>query len=141
MVVTGCLAERYREEIQKEIPEVDATVGIGCNGDIAGLVERVLQGESCEAYGPKAGLPLGASGSSPRRAITLIKNRRGLQQPLPYCAIPLIRGPLRSRIPDSVVEAAFWRAEGVKELIVVAQDITAFGADRAGWRSPRFWTR
>lgn len=131
VVVTGCLAERYREEIQKEIPEVDATVGIGCNGDIAGLVGRVLQGEKLQAYGPKAGLPLeGKRVVSTPRHYAYLKIAEGCNNRCSYCAIPLIRGPLRSRSLDSVVEEARWLAsEGVKELIVVAQDITAYGDD------------
>ena len=131
VVVTGCLAERYREEIQKEIPEVDATVGIGCNGDITALVGRVLAGEKLEAYGPKTALPLeGKRVVSTPRHYAYLKIAEGCNNRCSYCAIPLIRGPLRSRSLDSVVEEARWLAsEGVRELIVVAQDITAYGDD------------
>ena len=59
VVVTGCLAERYREEIQKEIPEVDGVVGLGSSEGIVAILERIMQGEHLQSYGPKTDLPLG----------------------------------------------------------------------------------
>jgi ribosomal protein S12 methylthiotransferase len=132
IIVTGCLAERYKEQIQAEIPEVDATVGIGCNGDIATVVSRALGGEQVEAFGPKTALPLeGKRIVSTPRHYAYLKVAEGCNNRCSYCAIPLIRGPLRSRTLPEVLEEARWLAsEGVKELILVAQDITAFGDDR-----------
>ena len=129
VVVTGCLAERYREEIQKEIPEVDATIGIGCNADIAALVARALGGEKVEAFAKKTDLPLeGLRVISTPRHYAYLKIAEGCNNRCSYCAIPLIRGPLRSRRLEQVLEEARWLAsEGVKELIVVAQDVTAYG--------------
>lgn len=131
VVVTGCLAERYREEIQKEIPEVDATVGIGCNGDIVEILDRVFADEKVEAFGPKDALSIEEKRiiSTPRH-YAYLKIAEGCDNRCTYCAIPLIRGPLRSRSIDSVLTEARWLAsEGVKELILVAQDVTAYGDD------------
>lgn len=132
VVVTGCLAERYRSEILKEIPEVDAVVGIGSNAAIVQILERLAGEEHIESYGAKEALPLGG-----RRVISTphhyayLKIAEGCSNGCYYCAIPLIRGGLRSRtIEELVAEARFLASEGVKELIVVAQDVTAFGADR-----------
>ena len=133
VVVTGCLAERYQQEIRKEMPEADAVVGIGSNAAIASILERLERGETgIESYGPKAALPLsGKRVISTPRHYAYLKIAEGCSNCCTYCAIPLIRGPLRSRTVESCVAEARWLAgEGVKELIVVAQDITAFGADR-----------
>jgi ribosomal protein S12 methylthiotransferase len=132
VVVTGCLAERYRHEIVAEIPEVDAVVGIGSNAGIVSILERLTGAEPVESYGAKESLPLGGKRviSTPRH-YAYLKIAEGCNNRCHYCAIPMIRGPLRSRtIPDLVAEAKFLAGEGVKELILVAQDITAFGADR-----------
>lgn len=133
VVVTGCLAERYRSEILTEIPEVGAVIGIGSNGAICDLLDRVEAGEEhLESYGPKRDMPLGGCRviSTPKH-YAYLKIAEGCSNCCAYCAIPLIRGGLRSRtVEDCVEEAKFLASEGVKELIVVAQDITAFGADR-----------
>lgn len=133
VVVTGCLAERYRSEILTEIPEVDAVIGIGSNGAICDLLDCVEAGEEhLESYGPKRDMPLGGCRviSTPKH-YAYLKIAEGCSNCCAYCAIPLIRGGLRSRtVEDCVEEAKFLASEGVKELIVVAQDITAFGADR-----------
>lgn len=132
VVVTGCLAQRYQHEIVKEIPEVDAVVGLGSNAAICSILERLTGTEPVESYGVKESLPLGGARviSTPRH-YAYIKIAEGCSNRCSYCAIPLIRGPLRSRtIPDIIAEARFLAGEGVKELIVVAQDVTAFGMDR-----------
>ena len=133
VIVTGCLAERYRSQIEEEIPEVDAVVGCASNKAIDSIVARLFNGEEhLESYGLKKDFPLGGKrviGTPAHYAY--LKIAEGCNNRCHYCAIPLIRGPLRSRtIPDIVAEARFLAGEGVKELIVVAQDITAFGADR-----------
>lgn len=134
IVVTGCLAERYREEIFKEIPEVDAVVGIGSNADICAVCRRVLEGESVETFGEKTCLPL-----SGERLLTTpewfayLKIAEGCSNHCTYCAIPSIRGEFRSRQPDDILAEAKHLAEmGVKELIVVAQDTTRYGEDLYG---------
>lgn len=132
VVVTGCLAERYRHDIAAEIPEVDAVVGIGSNAAICSILERLTGTEPLESYGAKESLPLGGKRviSTPRH-YAYLKIAEGCNNRCHYCAIPLIRGGLRSReIPDIIAEAKFLASEGVKELILVAQDTTDFGADR-----------
>jgi len=134
VIVTGCLAERYKTQIVSEMPEVDAVVGIGSNAALPAIVERLTTNGAgqVESYGPKCDMELGGARviSTPRH-YAYLKIAEGCNNRCHYCAIPLIRGPLRSRtIPDIVAEARFLAGEGVKELIVVAQDITAFGADR-----------
>ena len=135
VVVTGCLAQRYQHEIVKEIPEVDAVVGLGSNAAICSILERLTGTQPVESYGAKESLPLGGKRviSTPRH-YAYLKIAEGCNNRCHYCAIPLIRGPLRSRtIPDIVAEARFLAGEGVKELIVVAQDPTAYGED---WGKP-----
>ena len=135
VVVTGCLAERYRSQIREEIPEVDAVVGCASNGVIDSIVARVTGGEQLESYGPKKEFPLGGKrviGTPAHYAY--LKIAEGCNNRCHYCAIPLIRGPLRSRpLDDCVAEARWLASEGVKELIVVAQDPTAYGED---WGQP-----
>ncbi|MBQ7858636.1 MAG: 30S ribosomal protein S12 methylthiotransferase RimO [Faecalibacterium sp.] len=135
VIVTGCLAERYRSEIRAEIPEVDAVVGCASNGAIAAIVQRVAGGEAVESYGPKTEIPLGGKrviGTPAHYAY--LKIAEGCNNHCHYCAIPLIRGPLHSRpLEDCLAEARWLAGEGVRELIVVAQDPTAYGED---WGKP-----
>lgn len=133
VVVTGCLAERYREELAAELPEVDAVVGIGRNADLVEIVEQAeRENNRQQCYGPKADLPLGGKRiiSTPGH-YAYLKISEGCDNHCYYCAIPNIRGPLRSRPLDDVLAEARWMAqEGVKEIVLVAQDITAYGDDR-----------
>lgn len=135
VIVTGCLAERYREQIREEIPEVDAVVGCASNKAIGAILQRVAGGEAVESYGPKAEFPLGGKrviGTPAHYAY--LKIAEGCSNGCYYCAIPLIRGGLRSRpMEDCLAEARWLAGEGVKELIVVAQDPTAYGED---WGKP-----
>lgn len=134
LIVTGCLAERYRDDVTVEIPEVDVCVGIGKNGDIAEIVKEALGGGKKNFYGEKTELNLNTPrmlGGPPYTAY--IKISDGCDNCCTYCAIPKIRGRLRSRkIEDVVKEARTLAAGGVKELIVVAQDTTAYGTDIYG---------
>ncbi len=134
LVVTGCLAERYRDDITREIPEVDAVVGIGSNKDIAEIVKKAIEGNKGNFYGEKDALDLNAKrilGGYPFSAY--IKISDGCNNCCTYCAIPEIRGKMRSRKIEDVVEEAKTLAEnGVKELVVVAQDTTAYGQDIYG---------
>ncbi|MDD4849418.1 MAG: 30S ribosomal protein S12 methylthiotransferase RimO [Gemmiger sp.] len=132
VMVTGCLAERYKQQILAEMPEVDAVVGIGSNPAIPAIVRRLAgQSEHFESYGPKQDMPLGGARviSTPRH-YAYLKIAEGCNNRCHYCAIPLIRGPLRSRpLEDCLAEARWLAGEGVKELILVAQDPTAYGED------------
>lgn len=136
VVVTGCLAERYRSQIEDEIPEVDAVVGCASNKAIDSIVDRLTGGEEhIQSYGMKKDFPLGGKrviGTPAHYAY--LKIAEGCNNRCHYCAIPAIRGPLRSRdMMDCVGEARWLAAEGVKELILVAQDPTAYGED---WGKP-----
>ena len=134
ILVIGCMAERYRDEILKELPEADAVAGIGANGEIVSLVERVLSGETKSEYPAKADLPLeGARVLTTPAHWAYLKIADGCSNCCSYCAIPMIRGPYRSRSMDSVLEEArALAAGGVKELILIAQDTTRYGLDRYG---------
>ena len=134
ILVIGCMAERYRDEILKEMPEVDAVAGLGVNGDIVSFVERALAGDVKSEYPEKTALPL-----SGERVLTTpehwayLKISDGCSNCCAYCAIPQIRGPFRSRPIESIVkEAEALAAAGVKELIVIAQDTTRYGLDLYG---------
>ena len=136
IIVTGCLSERYREQVAEELPEVDAVVGIGENGSIADIIGRVLNGERVIAFGDKKDLPLeGNRIVSNLPFFAYLKIAEGCDNRCSYCAIPLIRGNYRSRTIENIVSEATTLAQnGVKELIVVAQDITRYGLDLYGER-------
>ena len=134
LIVTGCLAERYKDDVTSEIPEVDVCVGIGSNEKIADIVKKAIEGNKENSYGEKTDLPLNGErilGGYPFS--TYLKIADGCDNCCTYCAIPEIRGRMRSRsIEDCVKEAEKLAAKGVTELIVVAQDTTAYGTDIYG---------
>lgn len=134
IVVTGCLAERYQNEISTEMPEVDAVVGIGANGDIAKICKEVIEGKKVNAFPSKYCLSLEGDRiltTPPHYAY--LKIAEGCSNCCTYCAIPSIRGKFRSREIENIVEEAKnLAASGVKELIVVAQDTTRYGIDIYG---------
>ena len=131
IVVTGCMAERYQQENRKELPEADAVCGIGADADIVEVVDRTLRGEHPELFPEKTLLPLcGERVHSTPLYSSYIKIAEGCDNRCSYCAIPLIRGPYRSRPMESILEEAKALAEsGTKELIVIAQDTTRYGRD------------
>ena len=134
IVVTGCLAERYQDEITDEMPEVDAVVGIGANSDIVKICQKVLIGLGTSSFPNKCFLPLDDKRllSTPKHWAYL-KIADGCDNRCAYCAIPGIRGAFRSRKPESVIaEAKELAAGGVKELILIAQDTTRYGYDLYG---------
>ncbi len=134
LVVTGCLAERYRDDITEEIPEVDMVVGIGSNGKIAELIRTALESGAENSYGEKFSLDLDGKrilGGAPYTAYVKIAD--GCDNCCTYCAIPSIRGRFRSRTQESIISEVRELAEnGVSEIIVVAQDTTAYGIDIYG---------
>lgn len=134
VVVTGCLSERYREEIMKEIPEVDACVGIGANAKIAEVCKSVLSGNKVCEFPTKYDLPLeGGRVLTTPSHYAYLKIAEGCSNNCTYCAIPKIRGKFRSRSMENIVlEAEELAKQGVKELIVVAQDTTKYGIDIYG---------
>lgn len=134
ILVTGCLAERYQSEIFNEIPEVDGVIGIGANEDICEICDKLIKGEKAEAYPPKTDLKIEGD-----RILTTppysayLKIAEGCSNHCTYCAIPGIRGEFRSRPSESILaEAKKLASEGVKELVVVAQDTTRYGEDLYG---------
>lgn len=138
LVVTGCLAERYREEILEEIPEVDAVLGVTAIDDIAKSVEKVLEGEKILLFPDKNALTNGAQ----KRIITTgghygyLKIAEGCDKHCTYCIIPKIRGDYRSVPMEKLLQQATMLAqEGIKELIVVAQETTVYGKDIYGEKS------
>lgn len=157
VVVTGCLAERYKEELSEEISELDAVVGIGKNAELPQIVAEIMGDNANETnipsytghdmprlcMGPKKDLPLGGKRviSTPRHYAWL-KIAEGCSNACSYCAIPSIRGGFRSRPIDDCVREAEWLAEqGVKELVLVAQDVTAYGCDTGEQQLPQLLNR
>ena len=134
VVVTGCLSERYREEIHKELPEVDGVFGIGANGDIAAFLREMLQKGFAQAFPEKEKMPLsGKRELSTPDYFAYLKIAEGCDNRCAYCAIPLIRGGYRSRPMESIEEEARALAQrGVKELNLIAQDTTRYGLDLYG---------
>ena len=134
IVVTGCLAERYQDEILKEMPEVDAVIGIGANSDIVKVCDKALCGIKTSNYPNKCYLPLdGERVLSTPPHWAYLKIAEGCDNRCSYCAIPGIRGSFRSRTIESVVdEAKNLVNRGVKEIILVAQDTTKYGQDLYG---------
>lgn len=135
IIVTGCLAQRHKEEIAKEIPEVDAVIGIGANGKILDVIDEVMSNtDLVESFPPQSDLPLDG-----QRILTTpehwayLKIADGCSNRCTYCTIPSIRGDMRSRKIENIIDEAKQLAEvGVKELIVIAQDTTSYGLDLYG---------
>ena len=134
ILVTGCLAQRYQEEILKEMPEVDGILGTGSYTEIVPAIEKLLAQESISDFGS-----IDAPEQEAGRIVTTpehyayIKIAEGCDNRCSYCIIPYLRGRFRSRQLDDVLyEARMLAASGVKELIVVAQDTSRYGTDLPG---------
>ncbi len=135
IIVTGCLAERYQNEITRQLYEIDAAVGIGANEQIADIVERVLGGAGqIESFPDKLLLPLeGGRVQSTPFYTAYLKIAEGCNNKCTFCAIPMIRGKFRSRKIENLLEEARRLAEGgVRELNIIAQDTTRYGEDIYG---------
>ena len=134
IICTGCLAERYREEVMKEMPEVDALVGTGSIHDIVDAVRAVERGEKFTAFKDKNTSFLGGDRVLTTPEYTAyLKVAEGCDNLCTYCAIPSIRGRFRSRtIEDIVAEAKDLEQIGVKELNLIAQDTSRYGLDLYG---------
>ena len=133
LVVTGCLVQRYLAGLSKDLPEVDLFVGTEGVADIANLLQRLLEGKQTEkSYCPDRFL---MNASLPRTLATpffrsSVKITEGCNNRCAYCMIPSIRGDLRSRdTADIIVELQRLEATGVKEISLIAQDLTAYGND------------
>ena len=135
IIATGCLVERYREQVLAEMPEVDALVGVGSLSRIAEAADAVLAGRrGFSAFDDKESSPLGGERVLTTPPYTAyLKIAEGCDNRCTYCAIPLIRGKFRSRtIEDIVEEAKDLCALGVKELNLIAQDTSRYGLDLYG---------
>ena len=134
IIVTGCLAERYQEELVRELPECDGVLGLGANADIVEAVRAVMKGEAVVRFPDKGCWKLdGARLQTTPSFFAYLRVGDGCNNCCAYCAIPQIRGPLRSREMDSLLEEArSLAANGVKELVLVAQDTTLYGEDLYG---------
>lgn len=138
LIVTGCLSQRYRREIKEELPEVDAILGTASADRIYEAAAAVMEGKFYESFAPTDG-PVHAVG---RRMLTTgghyayLKIAEGCSKSCTYCVIPSVRGPYRSVPLEELVDSARSLVkEGVKELILVAQETTLYGRDLYGEKS------
>ncbi|MBE7026992.1 MAG: 30S ribosomal protein S12 methylthiotransferase RimO [Ruminococcaceae bacterium] len=138
LVVTGCLAERYHEDIKRELPEVDAIVGTGDFNKICDVINSCMNGQCVCLYGHSEDFTLEGM---PRIITTpshsaYLKIAEGCDNKCTYCVIPSLRGKYRSRTIEDVCEEAEHLADtGVRELILIAQDTTCYGKDIYGKNS------
>ena len=135
LIATGCMAQRYADEIREQLPEVDAIVGTTAYDSIAEVVNRALQGERSERLDDlkKIALPEGRRVLTTGGHFAYLKIAEGCDKHCTYCAIPSMRGPFRSVPMEELVdEAKRLAADGVKELILVAQETTLYGTDLYG---------
>ena len=134
ILVTGCLSQRYQDEIMKEMPEVDGILGTGSYTEVVSAIDQLLEGERVKDFGS-----IDAPEQETGRILTTpehyayLKIAEGCDNRCSYCIIPYLRGKFRSRQMDDVLyEARLLAASGVKEIIVVAQDTSRYGTDFAG---------
>ena len=133
IVVCGCMAERYGEQIKDELPEVDCIVGLGSIDDIVEAVKKAEKGEKMYVHADKEQSTLGGDRVLTTGAMAYLKIAEGCDNRCTYCAIPLIRGKMRSRpMEDIVEEAKDLEKLGVKELCIIAQDTSRYGLDLYG---------
>ena len=136
IIVTGCLSERYQDSIQTELPEIDAVLGVGSFGEIVEAANAVMARTGYRGFGDSSA-PIE---ETPRVVSTgpgwaYLRIAEGCNNFCAFCAIPFIRGRYRSRSLENILEEARdLAAHGVKELIVIAQDITRYGTDLYGKR-------
>ena len=134
IIVTGCLAERYKSEVAELLPEADAVIGLGCNDDILNVIDKVLANRRPLEFANKLCLPMeGGRVQTTLPFYSYLKVAEGCSNCCTYCAIPAIRGKFRSVPMEKLIEEAKSLAErGVKELNIIAQDSTRYGEDLYG---------
>jgi len=135
LIVAGCLAQRYKDEILKEIPEVDALLGVTGQSELLKLLDELSDGKQHAHFGPLDSQPQPAG----KRLLTTgshfayLKIAEGCDKHCTYCIIPQVRGNYRSvPMEDLLSEAGYLAKQGVKELILVAQETTLYGVDLYG---------
>ena len=134
ILVTGCLSQRYQQDILHELPEVDGVLGTGSYTEIVPAIEKLLSGEAVQLFGSidAPELETGRILTTPEH-YAYLKIAEGCDNRCAYCIIPYLRGKFRSRQMDDVLyEARLLAQSGVKELIVVAQDTSRYGTDLPG---------
>lgn len=138
LIVTGCLAQRYREEIREEIEEVDAVIGTSAIEELPAVLEAAFAGKAEDCYHSLDEKPL----SDKKRILTTgghfayLKIAEGCDKHCTYCIIPKVRGPYRSVPMESLLrEAQTLSDQGVRELILVAQETTVYGQDLYGHKA------
>ena len=136
LIVTGCLPERYKDDILNELPEIDAVLGVGSFKDIVAAANAVMERRTLSLFADQS-----APVDEIPRVVTTgpgwayLRIAEGCNNFCAFCAIPFIRGRYRSRSMENILEEARdLAAHGVKELIVIAQDITRYGTDLYGKR-------
>jgi len=132
LIVTGCLAQRYRDTLEAEIPEIDALVGTGDFGQINQVVKKVLEGEKVAEVGvpEKAGEWSGTRFLTTPVHSTYVKIAEGCNKTCTFCVIPRLRGRYRSRQPEEIEKEVRWLVrQGTREVNLVAQDVTRYGRD------------
>ena len=134
ILVTGCMAQRYREQVTAELPEVDGILGTGSYGDIVSAIDAVMAGEHPARFGS-----IHTCQQAGERILTTppwyayLRIAEGCDNHCAYCVIPSLRGKYRSRPMDGLLEEARELADaGVRECLVIAQDITRYGTDWDG---------
>lgn len=135
LLVTGCLAQRYRSEILQEIPEVDAVLGTTATDKIVEEIEKALNGEKTECYADLQALPLPETNrvNTTGGYFSYLKIAEGCDKHCTYCIIPSLRGNYRSIPMEHLIKEAQFLAEGgVKELTLIAQETTVYGVDLYG---------
>ena len=134
IIVTGCLAQRYSSQMDEEFPEIDAVLGIGRNDDIVSAIERVMSGERVIAPSEAGEHNMeGKRVQTTLRHYAYLRVADGCDNCCSYCAIPQIRGKFRSRTMENILEEAkALVSDGVRELILIAQDTTRYGIDLYG---------
>ncbi len=135
LLVAGCLSQRYGNELLQEMPEIDGIMGTGAVSEVVAVLKKIQSGQRPLAIGAPGYIQ---QGPGPRVLTTpqytaYLKIAEGCDNCCSYCAIPAIRGPYRSRAMDDIISEAKWLcSEGVKELIIVAQETTRYGRDIYG---------
>jgi|Deesub1362A_J573_1020465.scaffolds.fasta_scaffold00604_20 ribosomal protein S12 methylthiotransferase len=129
LVVIGCLAERYREELIKEIPEIDVIWGVGKEGEVVEYCEQLAKGRGQESRDGE-----GAARGTLNSSYAYLKIAEGCDKRCTFCVIPSIRGRFRSFKPDVILsEAEQHIKNGIREIILIAQDITSYGKGLKGY--------
>lgn len=132
LLISGCMAQRFKDEIRKELPEIDGIIGINSIDEVCTAIEEAVSGNKTEHFRPLSDRPSDIKGRtlSSGSGVAYLKIAEGCNKNCSYCIIPSVRGPYRSIEKEILIrEAKELAEEGVKELILVAQETTLYGID------------